>query len=172
MVGVVGDPVEALAEAGQRTGQRPGRQFDARFPVGPQAPDLVEQRRDRGGDESVTARLQVALLHRHEVARRGIAPVGQESVETRLGEKAPHVGQDLGPVIGVGRHPIDHDEQRQTTLVDARQDGPRHLIGVAGRGGHEDAQVGRLDEPVGQGPVGMLERVDVRCVDQGEAGLE
>ena len=99
-------------------------------------------------------------------------PSASSPVEACLRKQPPHVGQDLPLVVGVGWHPVHDDEQWQAALLDAGQDGPRHLIGVAGRGRHEDAQVGCLDEPVGQGAIGVLERIDVRCVDEDEARLD
>ena len=93
--------------------------------------------------EPVPARVQSPSAHGDE--SRGAASLPSASstlVEPRLGEEAPHVGQDFGSVIGVRRHPVDDDQQRQPALVDARQDGPRHLVGVARRGRHE-ARTGR-----------------------------
>ena len=167
VVGVVGDPVQALAETRERPGQGAGGQRDARLAIGTQPRDLVEQRRDGGRHEPLAVGVQVSLANGHEVARRGVAAVRQQSVEARLRKQPPHVGQDLPLIVGVGWHPVHDDQQWQTALLDAGQDGPRHLVGVAGRGRHEDAQVGCLDEPVGQGAIGVLERVDVRGVDRG-----
>ena len=158
VVGVVGDPVEALAEAGERTGQGAGRQFDARFPVGPQARDLIEQRRDRGrrrvGPRSRPDRPPEPTTRSRGVASR---PSVSSPSSPASGEEAPHVGQDLRSVVGVRRHPIDDDEQRQPALVDARQDGPRHLIGVARGGRHEDS-TGRPPRRVGRSGPGWHAR--------------
>src|SRR6185503_1619056 len=48
------------------------------------------------------------------------------------------------------------------------EDRPWDAVGVAGGGRDEDREVGRLDEPVGQLAVRVLDRVDVRRVDEGK----
>src|SRR3712207_7761451 len=50
-----------------------------------------------------------------------------------------------------------------TTLF--RSEVPRHLVGVARGGGHEEPQVGGREELGGEQPVTLLDRVDVRRVE-------
>ncbi len=109
----------ALAEAGQRPGQRAGGQLDARLAIRPQALDLVHDRARCGGHQPVAGRVERPFLDGHEVPRRGVLPaVPSSSSQPGLGQQPPDVGQDLGPVGGVRRHPVDDDLQRQATLPD------------------------------------------------------
>ena len=70
VLGVVGDPVEALAEPGQRAGQRPRGELEPRLAVGAQPRDLVEHRRDGGPFEPVARGVERAFGDRDDLPRR------------------------------------------------------------------------------------------------------
>ena len=168
--GVVGDLVEERAEARQRTGQRPRGELETRLAVGAQVVDPGGHGRDGRRPEGLPRGVDIAFGRRPRPrGPRSDALVGGPRAEAGLGEQARDVVQHLATVVGiVGKAVHDHDE-RQAPLPDATEDQPRDAIRVAGRRRHEQAQVGRFDQLVGEVAVGVLDAVDVGGVDEGEA---
>ena len=62
--------------------------------------------------------------------------------------------------------------QWQPSLADPVEDGPWDAVGVAGGRRDEDRQVRRFDEAIRQFAIGVLDRVDVRRVDEDEPRLD
>ena len=75
-------------------------------------------------------------------------------------------------VAGARRHPVEHQRDRRAARPRGAQELPRHRVGVAGRGGDEQPQVGGGEQLLGEGPVGLHHRVDVGRVEQREARVE
>ncbi len=80
------------------------------------------------------------------------------------------VGLDRVGIGVVRRQAVEDREQRDTALPGAGQHLPRRLVGVARRGGDDDEQVGGLEQLGGEATVLGLDRIDVRGVDEDDAG--
>ncbi len=86
--------------------------------------------------------------------------------QTCLTQATSQVRLDL---VGLRRHPVEHDRHRDVPGSGLTQVVPGHGVGVAGRGGDEDPQVGAGQQGGGQRPVVVGHGVDVRGVQQREA---
>jgi hypothetical protein len=64
------------------------------------------------------------------------------------------------------RDPVADHRERGAAALGGVQQVPRHGVGVPGRGGDEDPQVGGGEQLRGQLPVAGDDRVDVRRVEQ------
>ena len=115
----------------------------------------------RSGASAMPSARQVALGHAQRAPRR------RRPRRRAVGGCRRAI---LVAVARVGRHPVDDDDERQASLRDPREHVPGHAVSVARGGGHEQAQVGSLEERVGQRPVVVLHGVDVRRVDDDQAG--
>ena len=98
---------------------------------------------------------QPAAQRRDRVRRD--PPAGQRHLRhgEQRGPAQPVVGQhpaevraDLGHRLR--RHPVEHHRQRGAALLGGVQQVPRHRVGVPGRGGDEDPQVGGGEQLGGQ----------------------
>ena len=107
------------------------------------------------------ARIEGALGDRDQVV-----PLGRDA---GLREQSLDVLEHVGAVGGIGRHPVDDDDERQAAVAGLGRGPPRDAVGVAGGRGHEDPEVGGLGQTVGQLAIGVLDRVDVGRIDQGDA---
>ena len=164
--GVVGDLVEERAEARQRTGQRPCGELESRLAVGAKVVDPGGHGRDGCRPEGLLRGVDIAFGDAHDLEGSLRSLIGGPRTEAGLGEQARHVVQHLATVDGIlGKAVHDHDE-RQAPLSDATEHQPRDTIRVAGRRRHEQAQVGRFHQLVGEVAVGVLDAVDVRGVDE------
>ena len=84
-----------------------------------------------------------------------------------LEDTAEVAKNDLSIVV-VGRKMVHDHKQRETASGDALQHVERDLIGVTRCGGHEHAEVCRLDEHVGDGAVRAFDRIEIGRVDDGD----
>ncbi len=167
--GVVGDLVEERAEARQRTGQRPCGELEPRLAVGAKVVDPGGHGRDGCRPEGLLRGVDIAFGDAHDLEGSLRPLIGGPRTEAGLGEQARHVVQHLATVDGIlGKAVHDHDE-RQAPLSDATEHQPRDAIRVAGRRRHEQAQVGRFHQLVGEVAVGVLDAVDVGGVDEGKS---
>ena len=83
----------------------------------------------------------------------------------QTGDEIPtHLGQDLR------RYPVENHADGGLAARGLLQRRPRRLVAVTRRGGDEEPQVGGLQQPAGQSPVGLVHGVQVRGIDQGQAG--
>jgi hypothetical protein len=73
-------------------------------------------------------------------------------------------------VGGAGGHAVEHQRDDGAALAGGAQQRPGHGVGVAGRGGDEQPQVRGGQQLRGERPVAVDHRVDVRCVEVGQAG--
>ena len=81
-----------------------------------------------------------------------------------------HLAQVRGDlVVGARRHPVEHDRDHGAPVAGRAQHAPRHRVGISRRGRHEQPQIGGGQQLVGQVPVRVHDRVDVRRVQQREA---
>ena len=177
--GVVGDLVDEGPEARERSGQRARRELDAGLAVRAQVRDPVRHRLDGRRDQRLARGFDLPFGHAddlegvgpsHRHRRRRPRALASRPGQAGLGEQPLDVVEHLAPVVSLRREAIhDHDEG-QATLADPAQDQPRDAVRVAGRGRHEQAQVGRLDELIRELPVGVLDAVDVGRVDERETG--
>ena len=88
----------------------------------------------------------------------------RQSQPLQAGDEIPtHLGQNLR------RHPVENHTDGSLTARGLLQRRPRRLIAVTRRGGDEQPQVGRLQQPASQSPVGLVHGVQVRGIDQGQA---
>ena len=98
-------------------------------------------------------------------------PLGDDEqrgvLEAAAGQHPGQVGGDGAD--GVRRGAVEHDRHGGTALGGLAQEVPRHLVGVPGGGGDEEPEVGGGQQLGGQGAVALLDRVDVGCVEDGEA---
>ena len=132
--------------------------------------DPVGHGLDRGRDEGLVRRFDLAFGDAHDLERPLLAiGLGPLAGQARLGEQPLHVLEHLAPVVGFRREPVHDHEQRQPALADPTEHEPRNPVRVARGRRHEDRQVRRFDEAVGQLSVGMLDAVDVGCVHEREA---
>ena len=161
-----------LAQPGKGAGEGPGGKLDACLAVGAKASDLVKDRRDGHRHEPVAGGIEIPFLDGHEIARAAVGPRANQVIQARFGQHPPDVIGDRRPIRRVGWHPVHDDRQGQPALQDTGQHGPGHLVGVPCRSRHEDAQVGGLDEPIGQRAVRMLDGVDIRRIDEGQPGID
>ena len=145
---------------------------ERRLRGGPKPLDLVKERLDGGRLEPIAFGSQITLADGDEVAWRAARLDREKSIEPGVRQEPADIVEDHRAVLVLGRHPVHDDEQRKPTFLDSRQDGPRDLVRVARRRRHEAAQVGCLDEPIGERPVRVLEGVDVGRVDERHALLE
>ena len=118
------------------------------------------------------------------VAERGDDGLGQQPVvQRRLGDdeqrraaqavRDEHLLQVRGDVVlGAGRHPVEQHGQGGAALLRGLQDVPGHRVGVAGRGGDEEPQVGGGEQLRREPAVGGDDGVDVRGVEEGEPGIQ
>ena len=127
--------------------------------------DAVEHGADRRGVERRAAGRQPSLFDADDLELSGF-----RRRASRLVEEPPDVVEDFAPVGGVGWQAVHHDDERKPALADPAKHVPRHAVGIARRGRDEDAEVGGLDQPVGDDPVGVLDRIDVRRIDDCKAG--
>ena len=172
--GIVGDLIDERSEPRERAGQRTRRQLDAGVAVRAQVVDPSRHRLDghratsasRAGSTSPSV---TPTTSRGRVGPSASVPSLAWPGQAGFGEQALDVVEHLAPVIGLRRQAIDDDDQRQATLPDPAEDEPRDAVGVAGRGRNEQAQVGGLDELIGELAVGVLDTVDVGRVDEREA---
>ena len=89
-----------------------------------------------------------------------------ESLSPRAGE---HPGQVGGHGVDrVGRGAVEDDRDGGRPVGGLAQELPRHLVGVAGGRGDEDPEVGGREQLGGQRAVGLLDRVDVGRVEDGQ----
>jgi hypothetical protein len=93
-------------------------------------------------------------------------------IQPCVGQQPPHIGEDLGLIRWVRRHPVHDHLERKTPFADTVEDRPRDTVGVPSRGRDEEGEVGSLDETIGEVPVRMLDRVDVGRVDKDEPALD
>ena len=84
-------------------------------------------------------------------------------LEAAAGQHPGQVRRDR--LDGVDGSAIEDDGHRGGPLGGLAQEVPRHLVGVAGRGGHEEPHVGGGEQLGGQGAVALLDRVDVGGVE-------
>ena len=151
-----GAPRQAL----QRAGQRPPHEL-RRAPA----------RRRRGRRATARTgrerrRREPAGLERASPAPRAAACRGSPCSASMPSRCGPDV------VRGLLRHAVEHDGQRGAAVAGGVQQVPRHGVGVAGRGGHEQPGVGGGEELGGERAVGLHHRVDVRRVEQRQARRE
>ncbi len=167
---VVADRVEERTQAGEAASERSDRQGSPGVPIGGEALQTVEDRSDGRRLEARPRGIDGAFGDRHdlevELALRSRAPaVDGHVVDVPLGEQPAEVVEDERAVLGVLGQPICDDDQGQPARAEALEDDPRDLVGVTGGRRHEDAEIGRLDETVGQLPVRVVDRIDVRRVE-------
>ena len=140
------------------------------------------RRRGCGGRPRRGARRRAA---RSENQPRSGATTGsgsRPSCQRRLGDdeqrraaqavRGEHLLQVRGDVVlGARRHPVEHDGERGAAFLRGLQELPRHRVGVAGRGGDEQPEVGG-GEQLGREPaVGGDHGVDVGGVEEGQPGV-
>ena len=164
MGAVVGQSVDRRPETREGAGERTGRKGDPRLAVIPQGGDPFEHRVHGARVERRAARCQAPFVDADD-----LEPAGFEGRAARLVEQAPDVVEHLATVGCVGWQTVHDDHERQPALSHPAEHVPRHAIRVSGGGRDEDAQVGRLDQPVGDGPVCVLDRIDVGRVDHSES---
>ena len=114
----------------------------ALFVRGDEPIQRLADRPDRALAERVARRVEVALRHRDELQ---LAARGLVDQSLALEERAV-VGQDRIGVGRIGRQAVDDGEQRHPAGARTRQDVPRHLVGIAAGGRHEDDEIGELEQ--------------------------
>ena len=167
--GIVGDLVEERAKARQRTGQRPRGELEPRLAVGAKVVDPGGHGRDGCRSERFLRGVDIAFGYAHDLEGPLRPLIGGRRTEAGLGEQARHVVKHLATVAGIlGKAVHDHDE-RQASLADATEHEPRDPVRIAGGRRHEQAQVGRFHQLVGEVAVGVFDAIDVGGVDEGQA---
>ena len=151
--------------AAGRQGRRPGSAWPspaADLAIGHQAIERVPQRGDGRGVQCVAGRIDRALQYRHHLQRAERARLD----EFASLEQMAIVGQHGAAVLVIGGRRLRTASSGTPRSRTRPEDRPRHLVGVAGRGGHEHDEVGGLEELDGEGAVGELDAVEVRRVDE------
>ena len=146
--------VQAVQGAGQRLADDGG----ARLLVGGQRVQPGRAAAPPGPPAAARPSAQRTLLDDEQPRAREPRPL----------EHPAQVGGHLGGRLG--RHPVEHDGERGAALLRRPQQVPGDGVGVAGRRRHEHPEVGRGEQLPGQLAVGLDDGVDVRGVEQGEAG--
>jgi hypothetical protein len=164
---VGGDLVGGRGQPGQGAPQGLGLDRGEGGGVGRQLGQGAVHRLDGGRLQAVGGRVAGPLGH----AEQGqVAAAGPGRAQVGLLEAAPGVVQHR-PLVGLAAgEPVHHHQQRHPPGLGLAQELPGHGVGVALGGGHEQAQVGRLEQLLGGAAVLGLHRVDVGGVDQGDLG--
>ena len=110
----------------------------------------------------------------HTVARQKplVRPRVRDDEERRLRQSQPlQAGDEVPTHLGQDRRRYTVEDHTDGGLAPSGvfQGRPRRLVAVARCGGDEEPQVGGLQQPAGQRPVGLLDRVQVRGIDEGQA---
>ena len=151
------DRAGARGEARQRAAQRPPDQIGTGLRVGRQPVQPPAHRRERRPRE-------------HAVLERDLRDDEQVRVEPLLAQHLAHVARHL--TLGVVGNAVEHDGQRRPAVVGVVQELPGDGIGVPQGGRHEQPGVGRGEQLVGQRAVLREHRVDVRRIEEREAGRQ
>ena len=162
---VVGKLVHRRPESAERSCEGTRGKSHPSVAIAPERRDAVEHRADGRGVERRAAGRQPSLFDADDLELSGFGRCA-----SRLVEEPADVVEHFAPVVGVRWQAVHHDDERKAALADAAKHVPRHAVGIARRGRDEDAEVGGLDQPVGDDPVGVLDGVDVRRVDDCKAG--
>jgi len=122
-----------------------------------------------GGGVEPLAQLLHELPRQRSVVRRdvGDGEDGRES-EADAVEHCQEVGPDGGARLG--GNPVEDHPYLKPPLPGPDQVRPGDPVAVPRRRGHEEPEVGSLEEDVRHRPVGRLERVHVRCVQDDQPG--
>ena len=136
----------------------------------------------------MTTRARASLSSASESSQPRMSATASAREQALVGDRAlghdeqrgvlePAAGQHPGQVRGhrldgVGRRPVEDDRDRGGALGGLAQVVPRHLVGVAGRRGDEQPQVGGREQLRGERPVALLDRVDVGGVEDRQPGRD
>ena len=130
-------------------------------------------RRRSSTDSSVSHEPQLGDLVVGKHAVGDLALVDDEPIDLAEAVLGQHPDEVLGDhLAGLGRHPGEHDGQPCSALLGQAEQPPGRCVGVTGRGGDEDPQVGRVEHAVSDLVVLLDDRVDVRGVEQCHARRE
>ena len=137
---VVRDALDERREAGEASGKRPGRE---RAPCVPIRAQRIDPLPDRGDGVARRAHRSAGPARPPGSTR---APRPRPAMPASASSRAMS-SRTVGAIGGVGRHPVDHDQQRQPAVARAAEHLPRDAVGVARRRRHEDRR-GRRPRPV------------------------
>lgn len=146
----------SLLKAG---GHGPGERttHDAGTLVRVRANRLEEGTHRSHGFDGQTPIRQLLLVNRHD------GNIGQSPT---LGERR-QIGTDLA--AHTARHAVEDDRNAQAAAGSLLQVSPGDRIGIAGGAGDEDPQVRAVEELGREATIGLLHRVDVGSVEDGDA---
>ena len=146
------DHADARGDRVERALERAPHELAAGLRVGRERVEPAAHRRERRRRQQAVARH--GLLD-HEQLRLA---------QAALGEHRPQVRGDL--VHRVGRHAVEDERDGRAAVARRVQEVPRHGVGVARGGGHEQPRVGGGEQLPGERAVGLDDRVDVGRVEQ------